>query len=188
MHKAYIFSIFMVSVLFGCANQMEKPQLYTAYNIWIHRGDMYCINYKHGLNFIPAGTPIHNLDVRNNWNNIYFKTADTNRRYYIYFNNRWHPGQTIQSYAKKMFTTKSFIELTTGLNPEEIDSIKKGVVTWGMSKQAVLVSYGYPPEHYTKGLSSNVWYYWINKIQNIRICFDENQRTQSCGHYWPSNR
>lgn len=191
MQKSVTIAICMVLVLWGCANQVPKikrlkPQRYTAYNIWIHPGTLFCINFKQGEAFIPAGTPVENISIQKDEGAryIHFKIASTGQEINIQFNGRWHPGQTIRSYKKGMFTKKKFTKLTRGLSNSDIRAIKAGIITEGMSKRAVLVSYGPPPEHYTRDLSDNEWYYWLNRIKKKKICFDENDRAKRCG---PSN-
>lgn len=65
----------------------------------------------------------------------------------------------------------------------EIKSIKQGVIRSGMSKKAVLTSYGYPPEHQTPDLSDYQWIYWTGKYRHKTICFDENELTVNCERY-----
>jgi hypothetical protein len=73
-----------------------------------------------------------------------------------------------------MFTTKNFEALTAGLSGMEIDAIKKGVLVNGMSKRAVLICYGPPPEHYTPNQNASTWYYWANRKDKIEIKFDQD--------------
>jgi outer membrane protein assembly factor BamE (lipoprotein component of BamABCDE complex) len=73
-----------------------------------------------------------------------------------------------------MFTTKNFEALTEGLSSMEIEAIKKGVLVNGMSKRAVLICYGPPPEHYTPNQNANTWYYWANRKDKIEIKFDHH--------------
>lgn len=165
---------------------VPESQLYTAHNIWkidkllLRR----CINYKHGDNILSAGTPVRKVktgeDSRSGQPFISFVTVSDNDKYRIYFVSKWHPGKTEDDYKKFMFTTQTFDELTAGMTEAEIQSIRQGVVRNGMSKEAVLVSYGRPPEHRTPSLDSNVWIYWRNKLASFQICFDENDRTTLC--------
>ena len=53
-----------------------------------------------------------------------------------------------------MFSAKKFPALTAGMSPKEINAIQKGVLVTGMSKAAVLVAYGPPPEHVTASLEA----------------------------------
>jgi hypothetical protein len=77
-------------------------------------------------------------------------------------------------------TTKTLEELTEGMTDQKIQAIKHGTVLNGMSKSAVLVAYGYPPEHRTGSIYSSTRIYWSNKFNTFRVCFDENDRTVPC--------
>lgn len=133
---------------------------------------------------IPAGTEVSKPKVIKYCSSpndcqkiINFKTAKNNKSYEILYTRRYHPGKTIKDYAKNMFTTKNFEELTAGLTKYEISAIKTGVIQNGMSKEAVLICYGPPPEHATSNLNSNVWLYWKNKKTTERIVFNSKNRT-----------
>jgi len=163
----------------------SETKLYTAYNIWKVRQLLLrrCINYKHGYNMIPAGTEVRKAKIgsdRDRREAIKFINTNDNREYNIYFVSKWHPGKTIEDYLGYMFTTKNFEELTAGMTETEIEGIKKGIVLNGMRKEAVLICYGYPPEHRTRSLESNVWVYWKNKFTPFEVCFDKDDRTTNC--------
>jgi len=178
MKRKILAIISLLSIIIGCAG-LPKPKQYTACNIWIYP-NMRCINFKASSNFIPAGTEI---TLRKGFckRGICFRTALTGRKVHVMqFNSRWHPGKTMNDYSEFFFTTKNFAELTQGLTSREIKAIKQGLVVEGMSKKAVLISYGKPPEHRTPFLSSNVWKYWMNTTKQKEICFDENKKTIRC--------
>ena len=80
-----------------------------------------------------------------------------------------------------MFSTRPFDVLTAGMSETEIESIRIGVIKAGMSKQAVIASYGYPPEHRTPSLGGNQWIYWMSKYKTKTICFDAQELTVRCG-------
>jgi hypothetical protein len=175
--------ICIIAVLMGCAgHQQPKGPRYTAYNIWIHRGVLACINYKLGNRIIAAGTPVKGVKIVNKDGAqlIVFRIAESNQKISVSFTPRWHPDQTVKSFVKKMFTKKRFEQRTRKLTSTEIKSIKKGIVTEGMSKKAVLISYGPPPEHRTPSLAKDRWIYWLDKHRMKTICFDENRQTIRC--------
>ena len=201
--KKYIGVIAITTILFaiGCAENTKnietgqsgssktqaaaEPQLYTAYNIWQMKShNMKCINYKYGTNRLPAGTMVEKVgtgtDRTTNKPYITFKSVPDNRVYKIFFTRNWHPGKSVKDYQNLMITTKSFDEMTAGMTKSEIKAIKRGTVVNGMSKNAVLVAYGYPPEHRTSSIHSSSWVYWSNKFKTFRVCFDENDRTVNC--------
>jgi hypothetical protein len=159
----------------GLANSEEakEPTLYTAYNIW-KASKMKCINFKQGTDIIPAGTEVNDVRLwdRSRDSPLYFRTVKDGRKYTIGFTKRWHPKKSMEDYRDMMFTTKNFEALTEGLSEMEIDAIKKGVLVNGMSKRAVLICYGPPPEHYTPKQNASTWYYWANRKDKIEIKFD----------------
>jgi hypothetical protein len=152
-------------------------KLYTAYNMWYvidKEDDMFTINYKTGA-MIPAGTEINNIKVKKE--EILFTTVDDRKDYVVNFKAKFHPGKTADDYAKRMFSEKDFDQLTEGMSESEINGINDGVITVGMSKKAVIVAYGYPPEHKTPSLNDNIWTYWLNKMKTTVIYFDDNGKT-----------
>lgn len=165
-----------------------KQPLYTAYNIWVHKGyNMECINWKRSEKIIPAGTPIKNLKIikqKETGNElkdfIRFKVKGEKYYYKIGFKHRFHPRKSIKDYKEYMFTNKTFDELTAGLSMEEIAAIKNGVITDNMSKRAVLISWGIPPEHRTRSLDNNTWFYWMDKFVKKQFCFDHEGYTVRC--------
>ena len=164
---------------------IPEQRLYTAYNIWEWKSfNMRCINYKGGRSMIPAGTEVIKPKIKNYCSSPYdcqkiisFKTASNDKNYRIFFTKNYHRGKTIKDYKRNMFTTKNFEELTAGLTEYEINAIKTGVIQNGMSKEAVLICYGPPPEHATPNRNSNVWRYWKNKKTTESIVFNSKNRT-----------
>lgn len=166
-----------------------KPgeKLYTAYNIWYEPGKenaLWCINYKTGIR-IPAGTAVRDVGltmaVRGKKSGaaplaLSFVTVKDGRKYWVNFTEKFHPGKTINDYLEMMFTTKTFAQLTEGMNETELLGINNGVLIIGMSKKACIVSYGYPPEHRTPSLDMNVWVYWMNRLRTKEINFNSNNR------------
>ncbi|MCU7936775.1 MAG: hypothetical protein KZQ99_18200 [Candidatus Thiodiazotropha sp. (ex Dulcina madagascariensis)] len=171
-------------------------QLYTTYNIWLmskrQSHNQKVINYKlPKAPILPAGTPVHNVSiVEPDIGSVELPyitfTTDQNKTYEIKFTPKFHPGKSIKDHKKLMFSTASFGELTDGMTEVEIKSIKQGVIRSGMSKKAVLTSYGYPPEHQTPILRDSEWVYWTKRFRRKTICFDENEMTTTCsGHVIP---
>lgn len=156
--------------------------MYTTYNMWYERTDrLYAINYHIGT-FLPAGTPVKNIGIsqrRFRKQSITFTTVEQNITFTVEFQPKFHPGKTIQDYRNMMFTDKPLEELTAGLSQLELDSIKLGQLNVGMSKRAVLIAYGYPPEHATLSLDRSPWTYWTNRFTSKQIHFDENGRTMA---------
>jgi len=172
-----------ILVLSGCGsdsyyiNPNAGEKMYTAYNMWYELGKedaMWAINYKTGA-MIPAGTEVSDIRVKES--QIFFVTVDDKRRYTVNFNTKFHPGKRPVDYARMMFSEKDFLELTKGMSQTDIDGINDGLITVGMTKKAVIVAYGYPPEHKTPSLNDNVWRYWLNRFSSTDIYFDDDGKT-----------
>ncbi len=183
-----IASTVMILLSITVVNCYAEEKLYTAYNIWKWGGyNNAFINYKGGRTMIPAGTEIKgrplifdNQPYNNNQlhpQHVLFRTLPDKRRHRIHFVLRYHRKKTIQDYMEYTFTPKSFEELTAVMTQNEIDAIKKGEIVDGMSKEAVLVCYGYPTERQTRSLDNNVWIYYMNARTQKRIQFNSKGRT-----------
>ncbi len=176
-----IVTLFALLAAAGLANSEadKEPTLYTAYNIW-RASKMKCINFKQGVDIIPAGTKVRDVKIKKQDPfppYLVFTTVADGRTYKIGFTQRWHPKKSIKDYRQMMFSTQNFEALTEGLSDIEIDAIKKGILVNGMSKRAVLVCYGPPPEHYTPDQDAKTWYYWANRKDKIAIKFDRHHKT-----------
>jgi hypothetical protein len=180
----------MLIIVFLCfgysfAQDSSTPRYYTAYNIWKWPSyHMKCINYKGSRKMIPAGTEVSEpkiAKIKDDFGDyvkvIRFKPVNNKKVLKIFFTKRYHPGKTIHDYLDYMFTTKNFEELTADLSDNEISAIKNGAILDGMSKDAVLICYGPPPEHATPSLDSKIWTYWKNKKNTEKITFNSNNRT-----------
>jgi len=172
-----------ILILSGCGsdsyyiNPTASEKIYTSYNMWYELGKeeaMWAINYKTGT-MIPAGTEVSNIRVKKT--QIFFVTVDDKKRYIVNFNAKFHPGKKPADYASMMFSEKDFLELTKEMSQTDIDGIDEGLIMVGMTKKAVIVAYGYPPEHKTPDLNDNVWRYWLNRFSSTEINFDDNGKT-----------
>jgi hypothetical protein len=189
-----VLGVAVLSVVLACAgqqssapptSQLPQGQLYTAYNIWIVSShNMKCINYKYGNNILPAGTPVQKIkigeDQRPTQEYISFETVGDKKAFKIYYEPSWHPGKKITDFKNLMFTTQTFQEMTSGLSQREVDAIRAGKVLDGMTAKAVLIAYGYPPEHRTPSLDRKIWIYWSNKLTSFEVCFDDAKNTIIC--------
>ncbi len=104
-----------------------------------------------------------------------FATAD-GQPVTLSFTAKWHPGKSLTDYAEMTVTSKSFKQLTSGMNKKELAAIEQGTVTEGIRKKAVVMAYGYPPEHVTTSLNADRWNYWLTRHRQVSICFDEDER------------
>ena len=62
----------------------------------------------------------------------------------------------------------------------EVDrkGVQAGSVLPGMTKRAVILAIGYPPEHATPSLDSDVWTFWKNRFGKMQVHFTGNKVTE----------
>jgi hypothetical protein len=169
--------VFFTTPVLCKATSGEK--IYTAYNIWFEKPEkIWSINYKKGA-IIPVGTQVRDVEIittNRRHKAIIFTTVKEKKAFCIFWIKKYHLGKTVQQFKKNLFTTKKFDELTSGMSEDEIAAIKKGEIVKGMNKNAVLVSYGPPPEHATFSQEHNVWTYWTSKFIRMKIYFGDDDR------------
>jgi hypothetical protein len=154
-------------------------QLYTAYNIWWEQpGKVWSTNYQKGQ-LLPAGTAVR--DAKQTRKSIQFTDVKTDVTYTIVFVPKHHPGKSIGDIYQRYITDKSLDQLTEGFSQSEKDAIKAGSVVNGMSKEAVLVCYGYPPEIATPNTKLDHWQYWRHRFKSYAIDFDEGGKVKYIG-------
>jgi hypothetical protein len=160
--------------------EVQGEDLFTRCNIWYEKPRIPSINYKRG-GMIPAGTRVTNvrtvrLSRARAVYGIQFTLPD-GATLILDHEPRYWPGLTIDDVKERFFTPQPLADLTRGMNELELEGIKKGVLTDGMSKDAVLIAWGYPPAHRTPSLSSNRWTYWKARFGEKLLFFNESGRT-----------
>ena len=156
-------------------------QLYTSYNLFYENPQrVFSINYKKGV-FLPAGTAVENIRIQRSgrYRQIAFTLKESNRTFHVNFTPKYHPGKSIQAFRDALFGNRDFAALTEGLAPAEIDAIRRGELVTGMSKRAVLICYGPPPEHATPSLDTNTWIYWTSRLMRKLVAFGATGRVES---------
>jgi hypothetical protein len=157
----------------GAATAQSK--LYTACNFWYEKPDrMYSTGYQRGA-VLPAGSEV--TDVNRSSRKLEFVSGGT--KYTVEFVAKHHPGLTADAWMDRVLTPRNFAALTSGMTAAEIKAIKEGKVQVGMSKKAVLVSVGYPPETGTASTDSDTWKYWRNRFGNYVVQFSNGKVSNS---------
>jgi hypothetical protein len=62
------------------------------------------------------------------------------------------------------------------MSKAEKECVRTGEIVAGISKDAVLVAYGYPPTHQTPTLKEPTWMYWRNRFGRRAISFDAKDK------------
>ena len=163
---------------FGGANAASAAdKLYTAYNIWFEQPTkVYSTNYEKG-NLFPAGSEVK--EVNRSSRKLEFTDPKLNMKFSVEFVGKHHPGVTGEQWADRFLTTRDFAALTKGLTAAEIKAIRAGQVQAGMSKKAVLVSVGYPPEIATVSTELDTWKYWRHRFGSYLVQFSDGKVMKS---------
>jgi hypothetical protein len=152
-------------------------KLYTAYNIWFEQPTkVYSTNYQKG-NILPAGSEVK--DVNRSSNGVEFTDPNLGLKFSVEFVGKHHPGVTWEQWADRFLTTKNFAALSNGLTAAEIKAIKAGKIQAGMSKKAVILSAGYPPEVATASTKLDTWKYWRHRFGSYSVRFGNGKVAKS---------
>ncbi|MBN1141841.1 MAG: hypothetical protein JXB25_08645 [Deltaproteobacteria bacterium] len=178
--KIFIVSGFMLLASCGGGAKIAgSGNKYLAHNLWFEGKEyIYCVNYKKG-NIIPAGTEVKNIRFGSHrrYKTIEFNavSSEGEKTFIIMWNPKFHKNSKIENYAKVLFTDLNFYDLTNGLTSEEIEAIKKGQLINGMSKKAVKIAWGPPPEHLVFDLNNDQWIYLTSKFVTKTLYFKDGK-------------
>ena len=152
-------------------NELKKTRsgdvFYTRFNFYYEKGTHNTTNYLRGK-FLPVNTPV--TFIRYSGNSIYIRLPNDEK--ICLYNVPIYSGENLNGIFKRTLSTSKTI--LSEFTQEEQKAIKTGEVRTGMSKQAVIVSIGYPPKHKTPSLESDSWRYWRHRYNTIVVEFDND--------------
>jgi hypothetical protein len=120
---------------------------------------------------IPVNTKVEVISI-GGWGGLTFRLIDSDTT--LKLKNKRHSGLSDEEWAHKHFGEQK-VDLNQ-FSKAERDAIASGEVRAGMSKEAVIVSRGYPPAHKTPSLESSSWLFWSNKWNKIQVNFGSDDR------------
>ena len=173
-----LFSFFLVA-----CNEVRKESeaakligntSYLKVNMWFeHPLKIQSTNYHKGA-MLRAGDEVTVLKIGRG--KIRFR--DRHGMDFTLYLNRKHTFSSISKLAERTFS-RSDIKAPGGafdrMSAMEKENIRKGKVAIGMSKKAVIMAYGYPPEHRTYSLDSDLWIYWRSRFIKRRATFENGR-------------
>jgi hypothetical protein len=129
------------------------------------RHRLYSVNYQQsGLIPLCSKVKIESVSKRK----MTFRLLDSDREYeYVFHDSLRDP---IPRHLDKFFGKKCDGNLE-GMSEADRKGIRSGTVLPGMSKRGVTLAIGYPPEHATPSLDSDVWTYWKNRFSKMTVSF-----------------
>ena len=171
-------SLFSIAILFAVFSfnklvQAQDQKLYLGYNLWYQKPDkIMSLNLKIGKR-LPAGVEVD--QVRKSGGRtprVSFRVVKLDQRFQIFFYRKYHPRVEFEDFVNTLIQSKNFNQLTSGFSQMEIDNVLAGTISPGMSKQAVLVAYGPPPQHRTPSTDASKWLYWTTRSRSFAVNFD----------------
>jgi hypothetical protein len=176
MKYAGVLTLFIAMVIIqGCykapaAQQAfadKKTILFTQVGMWTEKGHILATNYSR-VTFIPVNSSVTISEITSN--EIFFNYLDR----LIYLKNvEKYTRINISELMNRTFAPEK-VDLSK-FSQTEKEAISHGKVILGMSKEAVIISRGYPPAHATFSLKSNSWRYWQNRFNTIIYQFIDNK-------------
>jgi hypothetical protein len=158
---------------------VEGKTFYTAANIWYEKPDKILSTNYHRGTILPVGTKVTVTEVRGK--KIRFIDA-RGVGFAIEFVKKHSSAEIdLWAYFGRYFSTKNPLGKGTpyqGFSEKEKRNIKSGEIAVGMSKEAVLMAYGYPPAHRTPSLEADQWVYWISRFINRPVVFHNGRVSQ----------
>ena len=153
--------------------KLKNKDFYTRINIWFEvPSNFLSTNFHKGV-VIPIGTKVK---IRSYGGiNIKFVTENDGATYTL-IHARKHSNIKLKELFHRYFSEENVMAEGgefSKLTKDEQENIKEGEIAEGMSKEAVLMAYGYPPTHKTPDLTSNVWTYWKSRAEKILVHFKD---------------
>ncbi|MCX5698246.1 MAG: hypothetical protein NTX01_00905 [Candidatus Omnitrophica bacterium] len=174
---AIYLTLFVFSI--ACAATTTTKPYYTKVNIWYEdSGKILSTNYHRGA-IIPFCTKVNVISQTKE--KINFTTEDQPGITFALINVPRHSLVNTTELFKQYFTQDNPKAGNTEFNKfsaKEKDSIENGTLIEGMSKEAVIAAYGYPPKHKTPLLTSNLWTYWDARYLRKLVIFKNNVVTK----------
>jgi hypothetical protein len=130
------------------------------------RHRLYSVNYQQsGLIPLCSKVTIESVDKRK----MTFRLIDGGHEYeYLFHNSLRDP---IDKHLDKVFGKKCETASVEKMSEVDRKGIRAGTVLPGMTKRGVTLAIGYPPEHATPSLDSDVWTYWKNRFGKLKVTF-----------------
>lgn len=149
---------------------------YTKVNIWYEDPEEILSTNYHKGTIIPFGSQVKIADYKGN--QISFTKEDMAGVTFTIFDVHKYSLVSMEELFNHYFS-KDDPKAPGGefsrLSGREKEDVEKGNLAEGMSKEAAIIAYGYPPKHKTPDLADDIWYYWSNRFHTEEVTFKNNR-------------
>ncbi|RLA73402.1 MAG: hypothetical protein DRG24_00210 [Epsilonproteobacteria bacterium] len=175
----------MLLLMSGCGSAKLSPAqlqavntkevLYTQRGMWyLPKRDYFVVtatNYAAG-EYLPPNTEVTVDQIKKNI--LIFSAGE--KTFYLYNVTKYTQLDTAGLYDRMLSPRPVDMSQFT---VTERKSMENGLLVNGMSKEAVLVSRGYPPVHKTPSIDADEWVYWNSRGYNYPLVFKNNKVSMS---------
>jgi len=158
--------------------ELKQGSFYTTTNIWFEDTEGILSTNYHVGTIIPAGTEVK--IVSRSWKKIIF--SDTSGLVFTLNHVEKQSRITLVELFDRYFSKENVMAeggKFSHFTEIEKRNIKDGRIDIAMSKDAVLMAYGYPPSHKTPSLNYNTWTYWKMRMAREIVYFNEDGRVKN---------
>ncbi|OGX14393.1 MAG: hypothetical protein A2351_03890 [Omnitrophica bacterium RIFOXYB12_FULL_50_7] len=165
-----LFGALLVPVSFAAKGSGEK--CYTKVNIWYEKPEKILTTNYHKGAMLSVGSPVEILKRKNN--EIQFRDLKTGTGFQLVQVKKYMNIAPDELFAR-YFSKDSVLEGAgyARLTQMEKENIRVGSLAVGMSREAAIMAYGYPPTHRTPTLEAASWTYWKSRFVDFQIQFDD---------------
>jgi hypothetical protein len=168
--------------------RMEGHSYFLGYNL--HADLLYnkvsSVNYQLNGALLPWGTEVRILRVQRN--SLLFEDRNRGKRYRYEFHRKTRQSVPLVEHLERVFleSADQLRQQVAAMSEIDKDGIYEGRVKPGMSREAVLIAIGYPPEFANRQalMSDRDWSYWISRYSKMVVSFGRDGRvSRITGNY-----
>jgi len=166
--------VFALSYVYAASPKGET--YYTKVNIWHEIPEkIFSTNYHKGT-MMPVGSKVE--IAKKSGNEISFTKEGLTGVTFTIINVRKYSLVSVDELFGHYFS-KDDPKMPGGeffkLSNQERENVENGTLAVGMSKEAAIMAYGYPPKHRTPDLANDIWYYWLSRVIMNQVTFKNNK-------------
>jgi len=174
--RGIIAAAVLLSLLAGCSGRdgessapmLPAGELYTLVNLHVDpKGNrIFSTNYQSAI-LLPLCTRVQVIEQSDKV--MRFRAVEQGVEY-TYLRTK-HLRASFADHLARVFGGECVSARVAAMNQVDRDGITAGRAAPGMSKDAVVLAMGYPPDHANPSLDSDLWTYWRNKFIKTVVHF-----------------
>ncbi|MDP8266436.1 MAG: hypothetical protein P9M07_05760 [Candidatus Aceula meridiana] len=160
--------------------KVKSEVFYLRSNMWFEKEKNFVSTNFHRGTIIPAGTEVR--VEKFGGDKIKFTVVSENRAY-TYTRAAKHSKIDLYELFDRYFSNDNPLKGDfKKLSSQEKENIENGKIEVGMSKEAVLMAYGYPPTHKTPSIDLDLWTYWEGRAKSFTVHFRNDKVSEINGY------